>query len=94
MATATKKVDWRQARKQEDAGGREILARGTRSSEGNDGSFANLDLLTPEPTKRRSAIMQQLEANRKMYLTLHGFGGRPISPEMRDRLKGLFGGGK
>lgn len=59
--------------------GKEILAKGTRVSEGNDGTYHG----------KRSVddLLQILEANRKMYQALR-------KNKKRPPLKGLFGGGE
>lgn len=60
---------------------REILAAGTRSSEGNDGKFV--------PNRDRSDVLKMLETNRRTQAALRANKKKGYHPG----LKGLFGGG-
>ena len=62
------------------SGGKEILAKGSRTSRGNDGTYHGKQDL--------GDLLQILEANRKMYQDLRKMKKKPMP------LKGLFGGGE
>lgn len=74
-------TDWKRLAQEETSGGRELLAKGTRSSEGNDGKFV--------PARSRKDMLAALEANRKLRAATVK---RKKSKE-KVSLKGLFGGG-
>lgn len=70
---------------QDSTGGTDLLAAGTRSSTGNDGKFNNLQNL-PDDKSRMDAVLQMMEANRKLR-------DAAMKNSYHPRLKGLFGGG-
>lgn len=84
-----KKTDWKKERAamQDDDypdTGKVLLEKGTRESQGNDGTF-NKNL-------SRGQLLAVLEANRKMYQDLRKMKKKPMGSH-HDMMKGLFGGG-
>jgi hypothetical protein len=79
-ATSKKRIfNWKA---QEDDGKPKVILQAvTRTSEGNDGTFA--------PIRNRDELLAMIETNRKMQLALKNKKGKPYHPG----LKGLFGGG-
>jgi hypothetical protein len=80
MPAKPRKTDWKRLAQEQGGTGTEILAKGTQSSEGNEGKFV--------PTRNLDDILKAIEANRKLR-------NMPKKkPSYHPGLKGLFGGGE